>query len=276
MKPLLSATVVTMMMLGVPALAQTATDAPADPQATLASEAPAAAPAVEPAPATETVDTGAAGVGAAGTEAADSETADSEATGTTSAATVAEAAPADEPMFITQQPGNALFSSDLVGYAVYGTAGEKIGDINDILIDDEGAVVAVIIGVGGFLGINEKDVAVPLSRLEVERVNEEYRISIAATEDELTSAPGFMRADGTSSDRLGAFERAYTRNKARAEEALETVSQRASELSEEAKREASELSERAKTEARGLVERGRKAIHELTADDEETTPADAN
>jgi hypothetical protein len=45
---------------------------------------------------------------------------------------------------------------------------ENIGDINDILVDRRGAVVAVIVGVGGFLGIGEKDVAIPFQALEIE------------------------------------------------------------------------------------------------------------
>jgi PRC-barrel domain len=44
-----------------------------------------------------------------------------------------------------------------------GTSDNKIGGVDDILIDKEGRVTAVIIGVGGFLGMGEKDVAVPFS-----------------------------------------------------------------------------------------------------------------
>ena len=46
---------------------------------------------------------------------------------------------------------------------VYGPPDNKIGGVDDILIDKEGRVTAVIIGVGGFLGMGEKDVAVPFS-----------------------------------------------------------------------------------------------------------------
>ena len=48
---------------------------------------------------------------------------------------------------------------------MYGANNENIGEINDVLINRNGQVVAVIIGVGGFLGIGEKDVAVPMSML---------------------------------------------------------------------------------------------------------------
>ncbi len=48
-----------------------------------------------------------------------------------------------------------------------GTDNEKIGDVSDILFDKQGKVDAVIIGVGGFLGIGQKDVALPLSSFQV-------------------------------------------------------------------------------------------------------------
>jgi sporulation protein YlmC with PRC-barrel domain len=47
--------------------------------------------------------------------------------------------------------------------SVYNPSDNKIGDIDDALIDKEGRVTAIIIGVGGFLGMGEKDVAVPFS-----------------------------------------------------------------------------------------------------------------
>ncbi|WP_262027028.1 PRC-barrel domain-containing protein [Microvirga sp. Mcv34] len=60
-----------------------------------------------------------------------------------------------------------MLTSDLRGTTVYGANDEKIGDINDVLIDRGGRTVAVIVGVGGFLGIGQKDVAVPYQALEV-------------------------------------------------------------------------------------------------------------
>ncbi|MCO5732769.1 PRC-barrel domain-containing protein [Rhizobium sp. SSA_523] len=57
--------------------------------------------------------------------------------------------------------------SDLEGKAVYGADGENIGEINDVLVSQDGSVNAVIIGVGGFLGIGEKDVAVQMSALQL-------------------------------------------------------------------------------------------------------------
>ena len=50
------------------------------------------------------------------------------------------------------------------GARVYSAIDEHVGDINEIIISREGKIVAV--GVGGFLGIGEKDVAVPFNAVE--------------------------------------------------------------------------------------------------------------
>ncbi|WP_353622801.1 PRC-barrel domain-containing protein [Aliirhizobium terrae] len=53
--------------------------------------------------------------------------------------------------------------SDLEGKRVYGAGNESIGPINDVLVSQNGSVNAVVVGVGGFLGIGEKNVAVDTS-----------------------------------------------------------------------------------------------------------------
>jgi hypothetical protein len=66
----------------------------------------------------------------------------------------------------TPQPGQ-IMGSDLRGTRVYGSNNESIGDISDLLLDRQGRIVAAIVGVGGFLGIGQKDVAVPFEALEI-------------------------------------------------------------------------------------------------------------
>jgi rRNA processing protein Gar1 len=53
------------------------------------------------------------------------------------------------------------------GANVYDRANNKIGTIEDVLIDKQGKVTALIIGVGGFLGIGDKDVAEPSSKVQM-------------------------------------------------------------------------------------------------------------
>ena len=58
-------------------------------------------------------------------------------------------------------------ASKLVGVNVYNEANEKIGDINDVILDKAGKVENVILGVGGFLGMGEHYVAVAYDKLEM-------------------------------------------------------------------------------------------------------------
>ena len=56
--------------------------------------------------------------------------------------------------------------SKLVGLSVYNNANENIGSINDLLTDKSGSIKAVVIGVGGFLGIGEHLVAIPFDQVK--------------------------------------------------------------------------------------------------------------
>src|SRR6476620_1581357 len=66
-------------------------------------------------------------------------------------------------------------ASKLVGVDVYNEANEKIGDINEVILDKSGKTVNVILGVGGFLGMGEHYVAVAYDKLKW--VNEPARTS---------------------------------------------------------------------------------------------------
>ena len=68
--------------------------------------------------------------------------------------------------FLPMRQPDQFRASDFIGERVYGANDESIGEINDVLMDAKGQVAGVIIGVGGFLGIGEKDVALPMSALQ--------------------------------------------------------------------------------------------------------------
>lgn len=57
-------------------------------------------------------------------------------------------------------------SSKLVGLAVYNDSNEKLGDISELIVDKSGKINAVIIGVGGFLGVGQHDIAVSFDKLK--------------------------------------------------------------------------------------------------------------
>jgi len=68
--------------------------------------------------------------------------------------------------FMTKAAPDQVMASKVIGTRVMGSNNESIGDVNDVIMDSKGQAVAAIVGVGGFLGIGEKNVAVPFAALE--------------------------------------------------------------------------------------------------------------
>lgn len=97
----------------------------------------------------------------------------------------AAAMAAGSAQFMSQQDRSQFRASKFVGLAIYGSDNNRVGDINEILIDGTGAAKGIVIGVGGFLGIGEKNVAVPFSA--VQWVNE--RPATAAVTGTAATAP---------------------------------------------------------------------------------------
>jgi sporulation protein YlmC with PRC-barrel domain len=87
-------------------------------------------------------------------------------------------------------------ASKLIGTTVKNDAGETVGDINELLITRDGRIAAVVIGVGGFLGIGEREVAVNYSALRISHdANANMTVSMNTTKDSLKAAPAWNWAD---------------------------------------------------------------------------------
>lgn len=86
--------------------------------------------------------------------------------GTTAPQTTASSAGAAQGQFMTRMQANQMMASNLIGTTVVSANNESIGDVNDVILDRNGQAMAVVIGVGGFLGIGEKDVAVSFDQLD--------------------------------------------------------------------------------------------------------------
>jgi sporulation protein YlmC with PRC-barrel domain len=74
---------------------------------------------------------------------------------------------------------------------VYDPTDVKIGEISDVIVDNEGNIRAFIIGVGGFLGIGEKDVAVPFNSVGASQRDGKWWLTMNVSKDALKSAPGY-------------------------------------------------------------------------------------
>ena len=101
----------------------------------------------------------------------------------------APVSPAHTEIFITAPTGTTI--TNFYKQNVYDPADNKIGDVNDVLVDKQGQVTALMIGVGGFLGMGEKDVAVPFSSIRASVKDNKWYLVLDTTKEALKTAPGF-------------------------------------------------------------------------------------
>jgi sporulation protein YlmC with PRC-barrel domain len=88
-------------------------------------------------------------------------------------------------------------ASKLIGLDVYNENNEKLGDVNEIILDKSGKVSAVVVGVGGFLGMGEHDIAVSMDKLKF--VEELARTATTTTTTSKDSTTGIATAPANSS-----------------------------------------------------------------------------
>lgn len=84
-------------------------------------------------------------------------------------------------------------ASDIYKQNVYDNAERKIGDVVDLVISADGEVTKAIIGVGGFLGVGQKDVEIPFEELKVSTRDGKDWIVLDRTKDNLMRAPAYEK-----------------------------------------------------------------------------------
>jgi sporulation protein YlmC with PRC-barrel domain len=111
------------------------------------------------------------------------------------------AATTSKAQVITEQKPDQLLASKLKGTDVVGTNDEKIGDVNDVLFEKDGKVLAYVVGVGGFLGIGSKDVALSPQSFQIMPAGDRgsMKLKLAMTKDELKTAAEFKAHKETTS-----------------------------------------------------------------------------
>ncbi len=119
---------------------------------------------------------------------------------TSPAPATANAQNAGATHFVTNEGQDQWLVGSLWNKSVYNAAGKSIGELKDVLVDRDGKVAAVVVGVGGFLGLGEKNVAVDYSFIKEHGGISPNRIVLNMTEQELRSAPSFTR-NKTSNNR---------------------------------------------------------------------------
>src|SRR6202012_1502169 len=82
---------------------------------------------------------------------------------------------------------------------VYDNAKNTVGKIDDVLLDKSGKVTALMVGVGGFLGAGEKDVALPFSAVKSEMKDNKWYLTVNESKDSLKNAAGYKYDSATTS-----------------------------------------------------------------------------
>jgi hypothetical protein len=101
-----------------------------------------------------------------------------------------------QPQWYSHQ-ADEMRASKLIGASVRNDANESIGSINDLILSKDGGVAAVVVGVGGFLGIGEREVALDFKSLKFERDTsataraDAVVVRVNATKDALKAAPAW-------------------------------------------------------------------------------------
>ena len=96
---------------------------------------------------------------------------------------------------VQEQSASEWRASKVIGLYVYNDANERLGSINDLLQDSSGKINKAVIGVGGFLGIGESNIAVNFDQLKF--VNEPMRTTSTAPPSATTERPGTVGTSGT-------------------------------------------------------------------------------
>ncbi len=108
--------------------------------------------------------------------------------------------------FLQKESAGDWRGTKLIGASVYGPDNASIGEISDVLIAGDGKIQAVVVGVGGFLGVGEKDVALPFYSLTIRRKPDSSsidKITVSYSKDQLKDAPVFAFSDTPTSQTTG-------------------------------------------------------------------------
>jgi sporulation protein YlmC with PRC-barrel domain len=133
------------------------------------------------------------------------------------------------PGFAGQQNKSQVLGTDFIGTPVVTKNGQKIGEIANLVFDQEGKIELAVIGVGGFLGLGEKMVAVPFGTVKSQIAGDKHVFVVDVTTDQFKAAPTFKTLDvQTYKERMNEWH-------AKALQGWGDIKKRASQMYEEAK-----------------------------------------
>jgi hypothetical protein len=116
-----------------------------------------------------------------------------------------EAAPPAEMKFLeVQEEAQFLADDEVIGKSVVNVGDEEVGTIADLVMDEEQKLVGVVLSVGGFLGIGDKWVAVPVDQIDFPADEQPARLLVAVSEEQLKNAPDFMTREAVEAEEAAA------------------------------------------------------------------------
>lgn len=145
--------------------------------------------------------------------------------------------------FVANEQAGEMSHSSLIGLNIKNPSGQVVGDVNYLVIDPMGQVTTVVVGVGGVLGLAEKNVGVPFAKLKITKdANRNLQATLDTTVDALRSAPAYTWTEKST---------------------LETMKEKAKDLSERAQEKAKDWSEKAQEKAKELSDKTKEKASEM-------------
>ena len=144
---------------------------------------------------------------------------------------------AETPNFIPEQNQSEVLGTDFVGTQVVSKDNQPLGKIANLVFDQSGHIELAVIGVGGFLGIGEKEIAVPFDAVTSEVIDNKHVFTIDLTKEQLKAAPAFKTLNDQARQELIAkwrakAEKAWADLKAKTGKELDEAKQRMNEARE--------------------------------------------
>lgn len=127
-------------------------------------------------------------------------------------APVAATSSACAASFVATQSAGELSTASVIGLPVENTSGDKLGDINYLVLDNAGKISTAVIGVGGFLGVGEKNVGVPFDEMKFNEKDGRKVAVIDATKTSLESAPKYVWTEKSTMERIEDSAASMTKN----------------------------------------------------------------
>jgi sporulation protein YlmC with PRC-barrel domain len=107
--------------------------------------------------------------------------------------------------FITEESGQQMLSSNIVGMSVTNSNNDDIGKIDNLLLNKNGNLTGVVVSVGGFLGIGSKHIALPMSEVQINPGQKQAMVSLS--KDDLKNAPDFKTKEDQQKEQKQAAQK---------------------------------------------------------------------